>query len=140
MRTSKVVTLEMSHELMSSLKVLQFTSQSALAEAHEQKRYDRSVTAVMSHRPIGPYIAVAVARSAHHTLRASRRDERLAKTWPLDDNRLIECSSSSPSSLVVLAAPIESPALGIVVPCERRVNVEAASREDSVVWKGTSGG
>ena len=113
-RTYKVVTLEMSHELMSSLKVSQFTSQPALVEAHEQKRYDRSVTAVMSHEPIGPYIAIAVARSAHHALRASRRDERLEKTWPVDDNRLIECSSSSPSSLVVLAAPIESPAAGIV--------------------------
>ena len=56
-RTSKVVTLETSHALISLLKLTQAVLQPEATEpAHEpaQKRYDKSVTCDTSHVLIGP--------------------------------------------------------------------------------------
>eukprot|EP00966_Prymnesium_polylepis_P196755 4559163-Prymnesium_polylepis.2 len=81
--TSRVVTLDVFHVLMSSLKFEQAGLQ--LWEVwtggeDAQKTNDKSVIAEISHEPITPYAAVAAVESTHHASRAASRAERLTKT------------------------------------------------------------
>ncbi len=79
-RTTKVVTLDTSQALMSSLKVEHAASQFVQAEC-AQKRYDMSLTRETSHLPISPYVARAAAGLAHHKDRAVSRDARSGKRY-----------------------------------------------------------
>ena len=71
-RTSMVVTLPVSHELMSSLKLEQAELQPKLLQiGFPQNTNERSVTSDTSHSPIWPpYVTAAVVGFSHHACTA----------------------------------------------------------------------
>jgi len=70
-RTSRLVTLAVFHELMSSSKLAQSALHDSLTLSSAQKTYARLSTREMSHMPIGPYVLAAATGSAHHASRAT---------------------------------------------------------------------
>ena len=68
-----VVTLAVSHELMSLLKITHAVLPPlGTYPNHAAKRYDMSVIRETSHVPIAPYVYVAPPGLVHHASRAAR--------------------------------------------------------------------
>ena len=116
-----LVTLDTFQLLMSSLKLAQAVLQPRLAqgalEVHAasaqqplpelaQKTYDRSSTRDTSHVLMWPYVAAAVAGSAHHASRAASSAVRSANSWPVAESRLggVPAPSRAPPDRTALAS------------------------------------